>query len=117
MKSDALGYPRLGPSRRTLGVTKDDVAVIRHGMVFPAAGGLSVTPDDYMLLPTHRLPRAFGGTGPDGVFEIDTADLGLRLYFRQDSREHGQIEPMGIMTWVEYADAISETRLRWKQTS
>jgi len=119
MSIDEDGQPRLGASSRTLGVRPlIDVPGDAADVVDPGVGGMSVTIEDPMLLPTHRRPSAFGGTGPDPLFAIEREVLGPDLEWRADFEGpsgHGFVEPVRTMTFDEYQEAIWATRSRWRQ--
>jgi hypothetical protein len=69
-----------------------------------------------MNLKRHRRPAAFGGTGKDPVWVVDTADLPPELEFRQNSPDHGFLEPATntLLTLAEYEAALESTRERWQ---
>lgn len=119
MLVDEDGQPRLGASSRTLGVRPlIDVPGDAADAVDPGVGGMSASIDDPMLLPTHRRPRAFGGTGPDPVFAIELGALGPDLEWRAELEGpsgHGFVEPVRTMAFAEYQEAIWATRPRWWQ--
>lgn len=123
MRVAADGLPEVGPTARTLGVRHGDqkpkgdvMAVAPTDPVPPRTGGMSVAPDDPVNLVRHRRPAVFGGTGPDPVWVIDTADLSHELEFRQDKPDHGYIEPAmnTALTLAEYESALESTRGRWQ---
>lgn len=120
MTTASLGLPQVGRSARSLGIrtpketiNPDVTAVAPDEIIQPDTGGMSVTPNDPADLPPFRKPPALGGTGKDPVWEIDTADLGSDLKFRQDSAKHGLIEPAREMTLTELEQAIETTRSKW----
>lgn len=85
-------------------------------VVEPGTGGMSATADDPMLLPVHRRPNAFNGTGSDPVYAIEAADLGPDLTWRLDPdgpSGHGFVEPVRRMPFNEYQDALWATRSSW----
>jgi hypothetical protein len=118
MRAESDGLPAVGPSARTLGVRPgiDVLATAPGDTVSPATGGLSVSPDDPLALPSFRRPPAFGGTGKDPVWYLDVDDLGTGLAFRPDpSRSgHGFIEPAVPMTLDQFDDGLLGTRPFWK---
>lgn len=61
------GRPKVGRSRRTLGVVPDDLRLRVDGWLEPGQGGMSVAPDSIENLPNHRRPRSWGrgSMGPD----------------------------------------------------
>lgn len=66
------------------------------------------------MLPRHRRPQSLGGVGQDPVWFIDREDLGSDLRFRQDSANHGLIEPVRTTTLQGVQDALAATRSRWQ---
>jgi hypothetical protein len=117
MKADPNGLPAIGPSSRTLGVRPGiDVPAAGPGdVVLPGQEGMSVAPDDPLLLPIIRRPPGFGGTGRDPVWMIDEADLGADLVYRPDPNRagHGFVEPSRPMTLDEYQHALAATQPHW----
>lgn len=111
------GLPRLGASARTLGARPViDTPGDGTDVVEPGTGGMSATADDPMLLPIHRRPAAFHGTGPDPVYAIEAADLGADLTWRTDPdgpSGHGFLEPVRRMPFTEYQHALWATRPSW----
>jgi hypothetical protein len=77
MKADGA-LPMVEQSGRGLGVRADgkhaDVHPDAEGLVHPGAG-MSVAPDDPMLLQQHRRPIEYGGTGDDPLWMIIDEDL------------------------------------------
>jgi len=122
MKVAADGMPEVGPSARTLGVrrgdqTPRDVPVaVPDEAVPPQSGGMSVAPDNPANLPKNRRPPAYGGSGKDPVWVIDTDDLPAVLEFRQDAPTHGLVEPATnrVLTLAEYEAALASTRDKWQ---
>jgi hypothetical protein len=121
MRGAADGLPVVGPTARTLGVRLEiDIPVDAYGMVRPGAGGLSVSPESPVYLPTHRRPPEFGGTGNDDVWFIAVNDLGPSLLYRPDPANpagHGFVEPARRMTAEEYQQALAATRGAWALAS
>jgi hypothetical protein len=122
MKVSADGLPEVGPTARSLGVRAADQAphndvpaAAPTDSITPGTGGMSVTPNDPMNLPKQRRPAALGGTGKDPVWEIDDADLGSGLQFRQDKPTHGLIEVKDEMALADYEQALAATRDKWKR--
>lgn len=94
MKLAETGRPSGGPIARTLGVRiPADIRTGARGIVGPGTGGMSVTPDDPLLLPRYgRPPNLAGGIGKDPVWEMREDRLGDGLGFRsvpRNPREHG----------------------------
>ncbi|HEY8598604.1 MAG TPA: hypothetical protein VIL85_09250 [Thermomicrobiales bacterium] len=120
MQADEDDQPRCGPTARMLGVRPDvDLAVSADGEVMPGQGGLSVTPSDPMLLPRHRRPPAFGGTGKDPLRQIAIGDLGQGLRYRADPLDptrHGFIEPASVTTLALFQEALVATRGFWQRS-
>ena len=85
MTADDDGLPTLDESARTLGGRPSlDVPGDSTDSVEPGSGGMSVSLGEPMLLPMHRRPPSFGGTGRDPVFWIDASMLGEDLRWRED---------------------------------
>jgi hypothetical protein len=120
MKTAGDGYPEPGPTARTLGVRPGiDIPVDVDGIVVGGEGGMSVAPDSAAHLPEHRRPPSHGGTGKDPVWELDAAELGDSLVYREDSLMpgvHGFIEPRQPMAFTEFEAALVETRQAWRLT-
>lgn len=78
---------------------------------------MSVSPDDPLRLPAHRLPPSFGGTGKDPVWGIGEFALGEDLAYRPDPADatHGFVEPARIMSFDEYQQALHATRESWRR--
>ncbi len=120
MKPDTSGGPKIGPSARTLGVrpgAQGDIPV-EGDVVKPNTGGMSVTPDDPMGLPSFRRPPGMGGTGKDPVYCISEECLGQSLRYRPDPHrpnEHGFIEPSKPMTLEDFQKALADTVRSWKK--
>ena len=118
MRAGNDGLPITGPSARTLGVRPEvDIPVDAHGSVQPGSGGMSVSPDSPMNLPSHRRPANMGGTGKDPVWCIRACDLGPDLTYRPDPKHpsgHGFVEPARPMSFVDYQRALEGTRGSWR---
>ena len=119
MKKGSRGRPEIGPGARTLGVRPgiDVVASSPGDPVRPGQGGLSVSPDSPMNLPSHRRPPEYQGVGRDPVWSIDTSELGPDLSYRPDPDKegHGFVEPARVMTLDEYRGALGRTQDRWQE--
>lgn len=79
---------------------------------------MSVAVDAPKNLARHRRDAAFGGYGPDPVWEIDDEDLPSKLAFRPDPRNpsrHGFVEPIEPMTLAEYQNALATSRGFWSR--
>lgn len=115
MKS-VRGLPEVAATARSLGVRADvDIPVDDSGLVRPGLGGLSVSPNDALNLPRHRLPPEHGGTGKDPIWRIGEEELGSDLAYRPDPDDetHGFIEPARIMTFVAFQAGLAGTASRW----
>ena len=78
---------------------------------------MSVAPDLPERLPTHRRPPEYGGTGKDPIWELELADLGEELVYREDPLmpdAHGFVEPALPTTFDAYESALSQTRRAWR---
>lgn len=121
MRTADDGLPEAGPTARTLGARRHvDILVDDDGMVVGGGGGMSVAPDLPTSLPAHRRPPKFGGTGKDPVWELEVAELGSELVYRQDPLMpgvHGFIEPGRRMAFEAYEDALLRTRGAWRLPS
>jgi hypothetical protein len=109
--------PEVAATARSLGVRAHvDIPVDDSGLVRPAAGGLSVSPDDALNLPRHRLPPEYGGTGKDPVWSIGEEELGARLTYRPDPDDatHGFVEPAEVMAFLAFESALAATASRWE---
>jgi hypothetical protein len=113
------GCPLVARSARALGVRVDtepqDVHPDGAGDVSPGEG-MSVAPDDPMLLDQHRRPGRFGGTGKDPVWEIVDESLNEDLDYIPDRPDHGMIGPAAKMPLLRYEDALAATVDDWKLT-
>jgi hypothetical protein len=115
MREDPAGGPMVGPTARTLGVRPNvDIPVIA-GQVQPNTGGMSVAPDSPQNLHPLRRPALYGGSGKDPVWYIQTAQLSNALQFRQDSANHGLIEPARAMALDDLQKALEATKPDWKK--
>ncbi len=111
-------HPRVGTDARSLGVRPGpDIEVDDLGIVRPGAGGMSVSPENVVNLPTHRRPPSWGGTGKDPVWRITEDELGQHLAYRSDPLDpkHGFVEPAGTMQFNDYQEAIHATRELWEE--
>lgn len=117
--AEDTGRPRVELSAIGLGVRladrapHNDVDALAATDPVTPGKGMSVAPSDPALLPPLRRPASLGGIGKHPVWEIDEAELGPDLRFRQDTRTHGLIEPARPMTLAEYLSALVLTRDRW----
>jgi hypothetical protein len=85
-------------------------------MVEPGTGGMSVSPNDPMNLPSFRRPVEFGGTGKDPVWCMGSCDLPSGLQYRADPLNtggHGFIEPAYPMPFEDYQNLLWETQASW----
>jgi hypothetical protein len=121
MKATSMGRPAMGRTARTLGVRPGtDIPVTEDGSVEGGLGGMSVAPESPQNLPAHRRPPDRGGTGKDPVWELDVADLGDDLVYREDPLmpgEHGFVEPARRMTLRDYESALLVTGGTWRLLS
>lgn len=118
MKSDG-NTPVIEESARGLGARPNiDVTANSNGIVMPGVHGISVAPNKPENLPTHRRSAAFGGTGRDPVWHIDTSKLAPDLRFVPDptNPKHGFIAPARAMSLAEYQLALKRTQRHWKKT-
>ena len=119
MIEDADGGPRVGASARTLGMRpRIDVPGDASDLIDPGVGGMSASLGDPMLLPIHRRPPEFEGTGADAVFSIEVLELGPDLRWREDPdgpSGHGFVEPVRTMPFKDVQESIWATRARWRR--
>ena len=119
MKAAEKGVPQ--PPRtgsRTIGARPNiDIPVNEIGLVEPEMGGISVSPNSEENLPPYRRPPAFGGTGKDPLWELETENLPDELAYRPDPDDpdrHGFIEPSRVMTFNRYQGALRLSRNLWR---
>lgn len=113
--ADDRGAPQVHPNHlgvRTTG-RHIDIAADAHGDVYPNAGGMSVTPDDPINLPTHRKPPSLGGNSTRPVWLISSALIADRLATRQDRPKHCLVEPSFPMALAAYESALAATAPQW----
>jgi len=119
MKADG-DCPLIEQSARGLGVRTEgkqvDIQPDAEGKVHPGAG-MSVAPDDPLLLPQHRRPAAYGGTGLDPVWAILDDDLPDSLSYLADAIDHGVVEPAVVTSLADYREALASTQPSWSQPS
>jgi hypothetical protein len=112
------GHPESGRTARTLGVRPGiDIQVGDGGLVVGGEGGMSVAPNSPENLPAHRRPPEHGGTGKDPIWELDVADLGEELGYREDPLmpgAHGFVAPALPTTFDAFEAALSGTRRAWR---
>ncbi len=115
MRQARDGKPVTGESGATLGArSQTDISVSAGGIVRPGTGGMSVTPRDPNALPRHRKPFKLGGRGRDPVFMMDCAALPNTLYYAEDSRTHGTIQPGVVCQFADYQARLHGTREHWE---
>lgn len=135
MKQDA-GRPMLGASGSTLGVRtpggagRPDIEPDEEGHVWPATGGMSVSPslrDLLARLPARMIPQRLRHLAPKaagsnhvlvwrmGEGPFVAAPLTDRLALRPDPEDssHGFVEPGRRMSLEAYAGAVAATRDEW----
>jgi hypothetical protein len=66
-------------------------------------------------LPPHRKPIAWGGTGRDLIWQIDSAYIGQDLEAVRDSSTHVSIMPRVTMLLAKYELALASTQKYWQQ--
>jgi hypothetical protein len=117
MKIAADGLPETGATARTLGVRPgvDVPAIHPSHIVVPGTGGLSVAPIDPFNLALARRPPAFGGTGKDPLWYIESEDLILGVIVRRDSPTHALVEPASSMTLLGFQLLLASSRTNWKR--
>lgn len=127
MKSDG-GKPVLGESASALGArVPTDICPDSDGKVYPATGGMSVSPSMYRMparmVPMrlrHLVPNAAGSNSlsvwsmGEGPFIAEGIASGLRL--RPDPKNsdgHGFVEPEAVMSLNQYQAALTTTQDQW----
>lgn len=95
-----------------------DVAAEKpEALVQPDEGGMSVTPDDPMLMPQSRRPRSLGGTGRKPVWSMATSSLPqYSLRCRADRVDHALVEVAAVMTLGEFEATVCRTAHDWNLT-
>jgi hypothetical protein len=119
MTPDVDGRPKVGRSRRCLGVVPEDVRLRPDGWLDPGSGGMSVAPDSIENLPNHRRPRAWGrgSVGPDGdrIYSISREEVeAAGLLVRLDTEVHGLVEPVSPVPLAAYEGSMESTRFDWE---
>jgi hypothetical protein len=66
-------------------------------------------------LPTHRKPIAWGGTGRDLIWQIDSSYLDSDLEAVRDSPTHVSIMPRVTMLLTKYELALANTQKYWQR--
>ncbi|MEM6255089.1 MAG: hypothetical protein AAF821_19405 [Cyanobacteria bacterium P01_D01_bin.156] len=66
-------------------------------------------------LPAFRKPKAFGGTGRDPLWRIDSKYINGDLEAVQDSLTHVSIMPRVTMLLERYEAALAETQNYWQK--
>jgi hypothetical protein len=66
-------------------------------------------------LPSHRKPIAWGGTGRDLIWQIDSSYLDRDLEAVRDSPTHVSIMPRVTMLLAKYELALANTQKYWQR--
>ncbi len=66
-------------------------------------------------LPSHRKPIAWGGTGRDLIWQIDSSYIDLDLEAIRDSPTHVSIMPRVTMLLAKYELALANTQKYWQR--
>ena len=103
---DASGYLRIESER---GESKNLVIVAVRN-----TKGLS-TSISIESLPSHRKPIAWGGTGRDLIWQINSSYIDLDLEAVRDSPTHVSIMPRVTMLLAKYELALANTQKYWQQ--
>ena len=116
--TDDENRPKVGVGNFMLGARVPiDIKPDASGIVHPAKGGMSVTPNDPSGLPPHLRPLDLpGGQSTLPVFFIPASKLGARLRFQPASRHperHGFVEPAMAMKLEAYQNALGDTVTDW----
>jgi hypothetical protein len=118
MIKDVDGRPLVVETARGLGLRAGEIVVSPDGLVEPGAGGMSVSPDTPLNLPSYRRPPKYQGDGKDPVWELDTADLPTAVGYLPDpgpNPTHGVLEPAWSMSLEDFELALAETRDVWRE--
>lgn len=65
-------------------------------------------------LPRHRRPEAFGGTGREPLWQIDSDKIAGDLEAIQDGQTHVSIMPRATMLLERYESALANTQDDWQ---
>ena len=103
---DDLGYLRPESERADLGVKIEAVVRNTKGM----STSLSIEG-----LPAFRKPVAFGGTGRDALWQIESEHISGDLEAVQDSATHVNIVPRVTMLLEQYEKALANTQDYWNK--
>lgn len=108
--------PAVGRLPKMLGVRIGiDVRADAQDRVRPGKG-MSVSTDPYSLLP-HLLPKAYGGSADEPLWEIGDDRIGDPLAVRATRRAHHlQVEPQRTMALNDYERALADTRDDWSRS-
>jgi len=111
-------HPQAGPTARQLGVRPDgDVKAKNAADPVKPGEGMSGAQGTPCNLPPHRRPGgAFGGTGKDPVWQIDSAALPNTLAAVKDQGNHVTIGPAAQMTLQDFQAALAATANLWALT-
>lgn len=111
MYESSSGLPVFSP--HSLGVrVPTDVRPDAAGIVHPGRG-MSVAPDDPMLLPDHLRPACLGGSSDRSLWAIPAHLVQLPLLYRQNKPTHGMIEPAEPIALTEYLNLLEKTARDW----
>jgi hypothetical protein len=103
---DAEGYLRPESERDDLGVQVEVAIRNTKGM----STSLSIEG-----LPPFRKPTAFGGTGKDPLWQIESEYISGDLEAVQDSATHVSIMPRVTMLLERYEAALAKTQNYWQK--
>ncbi len=126
------GRPKIGPTRRTLGVKarpgdeseEVDIPTDWHGIVRSNTGGMSVAPS-WRDLPRHRIPARLRcllpsacGKNEDACWRMGQgpfqhASVASGLCLRVTSRIHGLVEPAMAVSLDQYQSDLAATQNEW----
>lgn len=124
MRPEPNGRPQVGRSASQLGVRiPRDIAPDSDGNVSPASGGMSVSPDSWLNIPTHRRPQSMGhgSSGPNtlNVYSIEVKRLSTPpLQLRAEpanSTLHALVEPSERMPLAQFEHILATTQDDWRQ--
>jgi hypothetical protein len=94
---------------------KDVAALEPNDLVHPLGGGMSVTPDDPMLMPQSRKPRSLGGTSRKSIWSLEVPILDeYDLSCRRDRRDHALVEVAKTMKLQQTQNQLCRTASRWE---
>ena len=135
----ANDQPKLGRSARLLGIRPgididtievpqiwlDDLGYLRPELERGVGADLAIvairntkgmsTSISISTLPSHRKPIAFGGTGRDPIWQIDSSYITGDIEAVRDSPTHVSIVPKVTMLLARFESALANTQTYWQR--